>query len=185
MKIFLDDLQEAYSLVPEVYFNDEVQQTHRKNFSSVQGIERSFMSELYHQWRKIMESKLDRYTNLILQTTIGKIIEPEKNTVEFPDMVLHGGQTGDHRNANEVFIEIKIENYDPQDVKKIFEALEYLNYNFGVYIINESTYDEIQKSVKNNTVNFKGKERFYRRFYFLNRIDGLFPATELLGVKNL
>ena len=53
-----------------------------------------------------MDIKENRYIDLILHTEIGKLIN--NNTVQHPDMVLHGGQIGPNReNNNKIFLELK------------------------------------------------------------------------------
>lgn len=94
MHKFIFDLEEAFYNVSPRYTNNRVLHSVRVE-ENTQGIERPFMSELYHQWRVIMEKNPFLYSRLILHSNIGKAVGGDN--IEFPDLVLHGGQIGVNR----------------------------------------------------------------------------------------
>lgn len=178
---FLFDLEEAFYNVPIDYTNNRVARATVQvvNENHIQRIERPFMTELYHQWRLIMINNPSRYNGLILHATIGKLIDGDN--VEFPDLALHGGQVGPNRNRNEVMVEIKMENYDANDMRKLFNAVSgKLSYKKGVYIVFNKTFDQIKISVNNDFANIQNFEASFRKIFFLTKKDGLFNLNDLM-----
>jgi len=182
MSQYLEHLEKAFNDVPPFYRQCEVQR-HAPYYIQDQGIERTFMCELYHRWKVVIYKNLGDYQGLYLQATIGKKITPDKD-VEFPDLVLHQGQSGDPTNGNVLFVEIKMDSYDKDDVSKIFRGLENLNYNYGVYIISNSSKQKILESINKNYIrDFQTHYEYFKQFYFLTYKDGLMSLNELLENK--
>ena len=179
---YIFDLEEAFRNVSSRYTSNRVHHSLRVD-ENTQGIERPFMSELYHQWRVIMEKNPSRYSKLILHSNIGKVVNG--NNVEFPDLVLHGGQIGENRRLNEVVVEIKMNNYSSIDVSKLFNALRgNLNYNKAVYILYNKTFEEIYELYRHHINDFNGNELLFRKFFFITKKDGLFSLNDLITYNN-
>ena len=195
MSQYLKDLHVAFNNVHKNYLNDDVIHSLRKNGVSTQKIERVFHAELYHQWRKIMDDDIAKtdgsekiYSDYVLHSQIGKNLG---GNVKFPDLVLHGGQIGQYRNTkNEIFAEIKIEDFDSSDFLKIIQALliPEFKYNYGVYILSLSDFGNIKKCV-NGIVQDKtryphihrilqDKKQLFERFFFITYADGLFDIQK-------
>ncbi len=173
---FIADLFAAYGNVPIKYLNKGVIHSQRGNIPTTQEIERVFLGELYHQWRKIMDVKPHLYGDLILHTEIGKVINIE--TVQRPDMVLHGGQIGPNRmTSNKIITELKMDAFDLNDFEKIYRAIQNLNYEFGVYIINNIGRQKIKNELRNISPEFPD---YHNRIYFMNSKDGVFNLENLL-----
>lgn len=184
MNEYLLDLVHAFNNIPLFYRSRETQ-LQPSYYIYDQGIERTFMCELYHRWKVIMYKKLANCQNLYLQATIGKRIIGE-GTVWFPDLVLHTGQAGNPLEGNKVFIEIKMENYDSEDVMKIFSGLHFLHYEVGVYIVANSNNAKMYDFVFNNyQTDFQQWNNHFDRFYFLTFEDGLISLHDLAALGNL
>ncbi len=174
---FIADLFAAYGNVPIKYLNKGVIHSQRGTIPTTQEIERVFLGELYHQWRKIMDVKSHLYGDLILHTEIGKVIN--NDTVQRPDMVLHGGQIGPNRmTSNKIITELKMDAFDSNDFEKIYRAIQNLNYEFGVYIINDIGVQIIRNEVRNIIKNYPN---YHDRIYIMNSKDGVFNLNKLLN----
>jgi hypothetical protein len=169
MSQYIFDVINAFDNIPIEYFNVDVHHI-AEYYSKKQKIERVFMSELYHQWRKIMENKPLVYSGLILHTEIGKIIT--KN-VEFPDISLHGGQFGKNRMRNELMIELKMDDYDSNDFTKLRSALgNPLQYKSVLYLIVNSNKETIKNKIRQESDRYINYA--LEKFYFFTKKDRLF-----------
>lgn len=183
MNKYLFDLGEAFFLVSDDYSNNKVARATTTglnvNENHIQQVERPFMTELYHQWRMIMTENSERYSGLILHATIGKLINGDN--VEFPDLALHGGQVGATRDRNEVMVEIKMNNYDPNDMRKLFNSISgRLSYNKGVYIIFNNKIEDIKVSLENERNVIELHKNHFSKLYFLTKRDGLICLTDII-----
>jgi len=175
---YIADLFAAYGNIPIKYSNKSVIHSQRQVEPTTQQIERVFSAELYHQLRKIMDIKENRYIDLILHTEIGKLIN--NNTVQHPDMVLHGGQIGPNReNNNKIFLELKMDEFDNADFEKIYYALENLNYKYGVYIIHNMGINEIRSVFDRIRNGYPNLNNYLSRIYFMNAKNGVFNLNYL------
>jgi len=182
MDKYLEDFEKAVANIPDYYLDTKVIRSHDL-FIGSQGIERSFMCELYHQWRKIVD-KSSRYKNLKLQATIGKKIGTD--TVEFPDIVLHGGQFGKHHYTNKVFVEIKMDTYSSDDVDKIFRGISNLDYSCGIYILFNMDYSSIVDEVRKNFhKDFSNYSSYFHKFYFFSKSKGKISAYDLIKSESI
>lgn len=145
IRICRNHLQLAIERIDTRYFNAKVDGPYSdEEDTKTQGIERSLQLELYHQWRRIIDFFPEVYTGLLLQGEIGKFSIPTEDGMKrkyfFPDLVLHGGQSGaNFMNKNICYCELKVNKFETNDVDKIIWAVDRLSYSFGVYIVfNES-----------------------------------------------
>lgn len=165
MTIFLTHLETAFRNVEKKYFSNwafneypnDSPEDERKLY--VQFIERVFAYELYHQFRKIMDSFPQLYENLVLNGEVRKNGFNEsiicKNHI-YPDLVLHRNQTTKSKDSQKLFIEIKSKSFSNEqlenDFKKLITAVsEKLNFEYAVFIsINLNPKDvlnELQKLI--------------------------------------
>lgn len=178
---FIADLYSAYGNVPLRYLSKGVIHSLRGNRLTTQEIERVFMAELYHQWRKIMELKPMLYSNLILHSEIGKVIHSNRN--QKPDLVLHGGQVGPNRmTQNKLLVELKMSSFDIDDFNKIYYSIVNLNYSGSVYIIHNMRKNNFKDSLNNVITKYPEiSSNYFSRIYFINSNDGVFNLNEILN----
>lgn len=160
MTNYIKDLIKAYKNIPIQYLDNAIESTYRGTYTR-QEIERVISAELYHQWRCIMCNNKTKYSGLILHFQIGKLLSRGGN-VEFPDFVLHGGQTGPNKDRNVLFLEIKMKTVSPDDIRKGLNAIypkssgnRGLGYEQCVYFIPELSIEEIKKEI--DSIKNKGR----------------------------
>ena len=172
--IYLDDLKVALKKVDPAYFNwcmhkpaddgsisEEIQSRNE---------ERVFAYELYHQIRKIMESKSasKRYQGVFLNgeaikddkfftnlyeglSKVYKDINEDKSNKRVPDLVLHKDQ-GSNKAEGQIYLaEIKMGDNDKalDDLLKLSMLKDSkLNFDFYIFIYVRKTIDELKEELK-------------------------------------
>lgn len=187
MTPYVDDLFTAYKKIPQLYFNTAVIHSRGDDYIHHQKIERVVNAELYHQWRKIMDREFSptytgtkKYQNLILHSEIGKLLSDTESS-KHPDLVLHGGQVGQFRGApyNKVFVELKMDGYEENDINKGFLALcEPFHYEAWVYIIHNASLAAIRQIPQEVDRNWHG---IRERMCFFNNTNGIIKLTDIIN----
>jgi len=163
MNKYLEDLEKAFKNVDEDYyssfafdggsFNEEGTLEDRNEY--IQYVERVFAYELYHQFRIIIDSNLDRYEGLKLNAEITKNGFNETSLGKeriFPDLVLHKSQTNNEYEYQKLFIEIKVQPSSDlkEDIHKMIVAVsEKLNFQNAIIICINMGDISIKKKIKN------------------------------------
>jgi hypothetical protein len=177
MRDYLNDLKEAFHKVPTTYLKDTVEHL-GEPVKNTQGIERPFMAELYHQWRIIIEDNPNRYRNLNIHAELGKRLLANQ-FIEYPDIVLHGGQTGEYRNQNKLFLEIKMTTFCSNDLRKILVATSNLQYQVGVYAIVNASIETLKSGLRDNNKLCLEFKNTIHKLFFLTKSDGIISFKDL------
>ena len=185
MNEYLDDVLEAIQRVDVHYFKwDDFGSEHLLDKEEM--LERVFCYEFYHQFRKIMECKNNKYHKLRLNGEIKKGIalgyqsivetikkdteEIKKDTEEvkdsqekdrYPDFVLHEAQETD--NIQELVIEVKTKNNLNSnnllyDLLKIDAMISQLKFKSGFFIVENMDNKELRNKIKTVLGNLKNKD---------------------------
>ena len=174
---FLIDLSSAYSNIHLDYFNKQVVHYFNGETPTTQDIERVVLAELYHQWRYIMVQKAERYNNLILHSEIGKRMS--ESGIQHPDLVLHGGQSGDNRTVNKILVELKMDVLTKEDIKKCLYAIsEPYDYSYAICIVHNLP--DFKADIKSNWDCFEHHKEYFDRFYFMNKECKLLCLNDLV-----
>ena len=152
---YLNDLYKAFKKVDKSYCSSNYLYIHHHPTKrEKQYAERVFAYELYHQFRKIMESKPNAYTDLVLNGEIPKMGFRETDIAQQridPDLVLHKGQDDCSPEYQKLFIEIKT-SLTPnlqKDITKLKVAVgDRLNYQYAVLISINSDLAYVKEAIK-------------------------------------
>lgn len=178
MNEYLDDVLEAIQRVDVHYFKwDDFGSEHLLDKEEM--LERVFCYEFYHQFRKIMECKNNKYHKLRLNgeikkeialgyqsivKTIKKDTEETKDSQEkdrYPDFVLHEAQ--ETENIQELVIEVKTKNNLNSnnllyDLLKIDAMISQLKFKSGFFIVENMDNKELRNKIKTVLGNLKNKD---------------------------
>lgn len=154
MNEYLIDLHNAFSKVNQRYYFAEVfrdlNNYNHNQEAIIQSTENSFSAELFRHWRNIMDTKQEQYNSLSLDFDIRKdwfdenIITNRRQSFR-PDLTLHKSQINWDPEYQKVYIEVKTNSnpYVKDDIQKIANALERLQFERGVFISINSNYNKL------------------------------------------
>ena len=128
-------------------------------------VERTYVCELYHQWRKILERSKNNSSQLCLNAEPSKHIQIEshKEIWKFPDMILHHSQVDN--NDNRIACEFKRQGWSEDGFDKDMKTLNYLltrasddsrlkyNFKWGVFVQIGGTIENIRNYVRHHSFN--------------------------------
>jgi hypothetical protein len=137
---FLLHLKKAISKVGDEYYTI-------KTIYDSDGIirERVFCYELYHQFRNLPPQGFQYAFHGELDKRGHLLFEPEEQKI--PDFLVHTPGTMDE---NKVIIEVKgkIDRNDVvNDIKKIFSFLTKVDYEYGVFLLFNHSFEELQQRI--------------------------------------
>lgn len=178
-----------------------VQQTYK------QQIERVFAYELYHQLRKIMEFKPDRYKNMHLHGEIFKenlrtlpnfelknfgFSSFDENVKGFvPDLTLHGANDNIEDDSQALVIEIKtdVKPNATKDIVKLLNLVSNYDFSYGVFISINCNTEVLIKHIKNEYMGDISKEsidnlNLFERLKIMSRTTTYSNITEMT-LKNI
>ena len=179
MNEYLIDLSTSFRNIQVIYFDQNVIHS-LEGIQTDHDIERVVLAEFYHQWRKLMDDNPIRYRNLILHTEIGKSLANNQE-IKHPDLVLHGVQKGPNKlTLNKVFVELKLSDFDSDDISKCFFALRNHNYEYAVCIIIDFSIELFIKSCRENIEIFRHNQEYFKRFYYMSLDDSLTNLTLII-----
>lgn len=153
--LYLNDLLIAIESVDDDYCNWTYDET-------IQKTERVFAYELYYKLKLISNIKAEQYQGIKFNGEIGKkipgAVDPlgtnftvDQNNFN-PDLVLHRNQIDRLSQNQKLIIEIKTNNTTDEkiakDIIKLNYGISYLNFQFGVFISVNTSFDTIKDKLK-------------------------------------
>lgn len=128
--------------------------------------ERVFCYELYYQFKSLLccedleNMRLDAEIYKILQgreiNNLGFNIDVNKNYI-VPDLVLHKGQNLANANTQKLIVEVKVKNYEPDELKKTIAKLNFyidsLNFKYAVFLNVNHEFSTVRNRIRRLLIN--------------------------------